>query len=59
MVKIHRLKQPNKRSGYALEPGKTTEVKGMVITNKNSFTVHVDKFTRKPWVPEVKKAAGK
>lgn len=47
MVKIHRLKQPNKHSGYPLAPGKTTEVRGMLITNKNLFTVHVDKFTRK------------
>ena len=48
MVKIHKLKQPNKHSGYPLGPGETTEVRGMVITNKNNFTVHVDKFTRKP-----------
>lgn len=52
MVKIHRLKQPNKLSGYVLTPGKTTEVRGMVITNKNNFDVHVDKFTRKPWKPK-------
>ena len=56
MVKIHQLKQPNKRSGHQLAPGKTTEVKGMLITNKNKFVVHVDKFTRKPWKP-AKKAA--
>lgn len=57
MVKIHKLKQPNKHSGNALQPGKTTEVKGLVITNKNPFVVHVDKFTRKPWKPS--KAAKK
>lgn len=55
MVKIHQLKQPNKLSGYKLGPGKTTEVRGMVITNKNDFMVHVDKFTRKPWKPKKKK----
>lgn len=48
MVKLHKLKQPNKRSGYPLESGKTTEIRGFVITNKNNFTVYVDKFTRKP-----------
>jgi len=59
MVKIHRLKQPNKRSGNALAPGKTTEVRGVVITNKNSFVIHVDKFTRKPWKPKKTKSATK
>lgn len=57
MIKIHRLKQPNKRSGFALEGGKTTTVRGVVITNKNSFTVYVDKFTRK--APELSAAAKK
>ena len=47
MVKIQRLARPNKRSGYALGPGKTTSVRGVVIVNKNDFTIHVDKFTRK------------
>ncbi len=57
MVKIHRLKQPNKHSGYKLEPGKTTDVRGMVITNKNDHDVYVDKFTRKPWKPAAPKKA--
>lgn len=59
MIKIHKLKQPNKHSGNALQPGKTTEVRGLVITNKNSFVVHVDKFTRKPWKPSKKVSAKK
>ena len=59
MVKIHKLKQPNKHSGYPLAAGKTTEVKGIVITNKNNFTVHVDKFSRKPWASKKKKAVKK
>jgi hypothetical protein len=54
MVKIHKLKQPNKRSGHKLAPGKTTEIRGMVITNKNKFEVYVDRFTRKPWKPKKK-----
>lgn len=54
MVKIHKLKQPNKHSGYKLAPGKTTNVRGLVIVNKNSFDVYVDKFTRKPWKPKKK-----
>jgi hypothetical protein len=56
MLKIHRLKQPNRHSGHPLDPGKTTEVRGMVITNKNDYTVHVDKFTRKPYRKPAKKA---
>lgn len=59
MVKIHKLKHPNKRSGHPLAPGKTTEVKGLVITNKNKFVVHVDKFTRKPWKKPKAKASKK
>jgi hypothetical protein len=55
MVKIHKLKCPNKRSGTPLLPGKTTDVRGMVITNKNNYTVYVDKFTRKPWSRPKKK----
>lgn len=51
MIKIHRLKQPNMHSGTPLDPGKTMELRGMLITNKNDFQVHVDKFTRKPWKP--------
>ena len=52
MVKIHKLKQPNKRSGYKLEPGQTTTVKGLVVVNNNSYPVFVDKFVRKPWKPK-------
>lgn len=52
MVKIHRLRQPNKHSGFRLEAGETTEVRGLVITNKNDHEVYVDKFTRKPWKPK-------
>lgn len=51
MIKIHRLKQPNKNSGYKLEPNKTVEMRGMTITNNNKFDVYLDKFIRKPWKP--------
>lgn len=47
MVKIHKLERPNKHSGFPLEPGKTTKVRGMTITNTTNQTVYVDKFTRK------------
>lgn len=47
MLKIQRLNRPNKRSGYALKPGDTTEVRGLTIVNRSSATVYVDKFT--PW----------
>lgn len=59
MIRVQKLKQPNKHSGYELEPGKTTDVRGLVITNKNKFTVFVDKFTRKPWKPAKKAKAPK
>lgn len=49
MVRIQNLKRPNKYSGYELLPGKTTEVRGLVITNKNKFAVRVDKYTRKKY----------
>lgn len=45
MVRVQKLNRPNKRSGYPLEPGKTTDVKGLVITNKTKAVVYVDKFT--------------
>lgn len=47
MIRIQKLKRPNKRSGHALEQGETTEIRGLTIVNRNSFTVYVDKFTRK------------
>lgn len=59
MVKIHKLHQPNKHSGSPLEPGKTTVLNGMKITNKNNFVVFVDKFARKPWKPAAKQAKKK
>jgi len=52
MVKIHKLKQPNKHSGEPLPPGKTTKISGIKVTNTNDFVVYVDKFTRKPWAPK-------
>lgn len=59
MLKIHRLKQPNMHSGTPLEPGESIEQRGMIITNKNKFVVHVDTFTRKPWKPSKKKLSEK
>lgn len=56
MLRIQKLARPNKHSGYALPPGKTTEVRGLVVTNKNSHVVYVDKYTRKKThVPKKKK----
>jgi len=46
-----------KTSGFPLEAGKKTTVRGLTIINQNSFTVHVDKFTRKP--AKVRKAKKK
>lgn len=54
MVKIHRLRQPNKHSGTKLEPGKALELRGMQIKNTNEFPVYVDTFQRKPWTPAKK-----
>lgn len=47
MLKVQKLIRPNKRSGYVLEPGLTTKVRGLTIVNTNKFAVWVDKFTRK------------
>lgn len=47
MLKIQKLVKPNKRSGHPLASGQNTKVRGLVITNTNSYTVYVDKFTRK------------
>ena len=47
MLMIKKLKKPSKRSGYLLAPGMTTEVRGLTIVNRNSFSVYVDKFTQK------------
>lgn len=47
MIKIQRLVRPYRNSGYALPPGESSEVRGLVITNGNKFTVYVDKFSRK------------
>lgn len=58
MLRIQKLGRPNKHSGYELTSGKTTEVRGLVVTNKNSFSVYVDKYTRKKThVPKKKKKA--
>lgn len=47
MIKISKLKKPGKKSGYELPAGETTEARGLVITNGNTFSVYVDKFTKK------------
>lgn len=59
MIKVHKLKQPNKHSGAALEPGMTIEIRGLSVTNKNNFIVYVDKFARKPYKPTKAKAPEK
>ena len=47
MIRIQKLSQPRKTSGHLLGPNKSTKVKGIVITNTNSFGVYVDRFQRK------------
>lgn len=47
MIKIQKLKRANKRSGFELAPGCNTKVKGILISNENSFTIYVDKFSCK------------
>lgn len=47
MLRIQKLSRPNKRSGNKLEAGFTTKVKGLVVTNQNSYPVYVDKFSAK------------
>lgn len=47
MINIKRLRRPTRLSGYELKPGQTTQVRGLVIVNKNSFSVYVDKYTVK------------
>lgn len=55
MVRIQKLSRPNKHSGNALQPGKTTKIRGMTITNTTNSVVYVDPFKRKPWKPKKKK----
>lgn len=59
MIKIHRLKHPNKHSGKELPPGKTLMMSGVTIVNKNKFPVWVDKFERKPYTPTPEQLAAK
>ena len=47
MVRIQRLARPNKHSGYKLEKGAKTKVRGVVIVNTNEFPIFIDKYTRK------------
>lgn len=43
MIKIQKLDRANKRSGHELAPNFSTKVKGVVITNTNSYSVWVDR----------------
>lgn len=45
MIFVKKLTRPMKKSGYELKEGQTTEVRGLIITNKNKFSVYVDKFS--------------
>lgn len=47
MIKIQKLKRPNKRSGHELKPGAKTTVKGVTMINQNTFSVWVDRFAKK------------
>jgi hypothetical protein len=44
MIFIKKLERPTKRSGFVLGIGKTTTVRGLVITNNSKSEVYVDKF---------------
>lgn len=55
MLKIQKLVKPSKHSGYRLEPGETTKVRGFTIVNTNRFAVYVDKWQRKKIKPRRKK----
>lgn len=59
MLRIQRLVHPTHRSGYKLEPGKTTKVRGLAITNTNKFPIYVDKYTRKKYHIARKKKVAK
>lgn len=45
MINVRRLKRPNRKSGHPLEPGKSTFVRGVKITNTTKDVIYVDKFT--------------
>lgn len=47
MINIKKLKRPRKKSGYPLEQGESTKVRGLQITNLTAGTVYVDKYTPK------------
>ena len=54
MLLIQKLGRPNKHSGYPLEPGKTTIVRGLTIVNGTKEIVYIDKYTRKKQKPKKK-----
>lgn len=49
MLRIQKLKQPKKLSGFMLAPGRTTKICKLTITNNNEFEVYIDRFSRKDW----------
>jgi len=55
MLLIQKLARPNKHSGYALEPGKTTIVRGLTVVNGTKQTIFIDKYTRKKQKPKKRK----
>jgi hypothetical protein len=54
MIRIHKPARPTKRSGYPLEPNRSTKINGITITNTTSVVVYVDRQT-----PKKKKAKKK
>lgn len=54
MINIKRLKRPTKRSGYKLESGGRTFIRGVYIINQNKFAVFIDRYT-----PKKKRKAGR
>ena len=54
MINIKKLSRPTKHSGYELSPGDETSVRGLLIVNKNKFSVFIDK-----WSPKKKRKKNK
>lgn len=45
MIFIKSLSRPNRRSGFVLEPGKSTTIRGVTITNTTEKAIYIDKFS--------------
>ena len=45
MIFIKQLSRPNRRSGFALAPGKSTKIQGVTITNTTKDVIYIDRFS--------------